>query len=219
MTASITMDLIVPQQQQQHGVSDDDDHSATMPVHDLDKNDKGHCELLVRRSVRFDETKNRYYEAPFISGAITATSLKAILKERWWSPADYEVFEQNTRRQLQCLQVGYNPWTASWLKVYFTLRLAQCPQEFQHVLASTPLILDEYTAGFQGTQLEPIYADFQVRRESLLVHIHHVQTTAFREEDAIHRAALIEQTSRLHSHAARLYAHIAGLSLAASVDK
>jgi len=210
------MDLIVPQQQQ-HEVSDDDDHSATMPVHGLDKNNNSHSELIVRRSVRFDETKNRYYEAPAVP--TTTTKLKAFLKNRWWSQADYEMFEQNTRRQLQRLQTGYNPWTASWLKVYFTLRLAQCPIEFQKVLESTTLILDEYTAGLQGTQLEPIYTDFQVRRESLLANIHHVQMTAVREEDAGHRAALIEQTSRLHSHAARLYAHIAGLALAACIEK
>ena len=203
----MNMDLIVPQQ---HGLEVSDDSSATMPVHDVNNDKKGPCEPLLRRFVHFDETNNRYYEAPSL---LLPRLDGASLKDRWWSEADYRAFEQVTRRQLQRLQPDHNPWTASWLRVYFTLRLAQTPEAFQQVLASTPLTLDEHTAGFQGTQLEPIHADFQVRRESLLNHIHHVQTAVMDEHD---RVVLLEQTSRLHSHAARLYAHIAGLTLAAS---
>lgn len=202
----------------------DDETSATMPVRDEAKTEvvvqhdepqqPSSYESPCRRTVHFDETQNKFYEAPRDLSNNTSSSLQ----DRWYQHADYEGFEHDTRRQMQRWQQQQRGSSIeAWLHIYFVMRLAESPEELQHALRNRPpLYLDEHSVGLHGTQLLPVYEDFQVRRQSLLSHLQAVQNGTV--ADAQYRTTLLEETSRLHSHAARLYAHMAALSSAAADD-
>ena len=64
--------------------------------------------------------------------------------------------------------------------------------------------MDEYTIGMEKAVLRPIQRDFAIRRQHLVTQMAHLQQCEYKNPAA--REAMLRDTSRLASRAARLFA-------------
>lgn len=156
-----------------------------------------------RRRVRIVEAENKYYNSD-------KNSVDATL---WYKLQDFITFQQDARQLAAKLQATSDPqsWSNSMMRVYFVLRVARTVDEVQKVVESTDICLDETTLGLSARYLTPINSDFLVRRHHLLQQIFMLQNTYIPSQS--HREALIQETSLLSSHAARMYASFVAQAL------
>ena len=97
-------------------------------------------------------------------------------------------------------------WSQGLLQVYCAFRQYETAADVHRALRATPqMSMDEYTIGMEKCVLKPLARDFAVRRQHLCHQLAHLQQCdGFASADA--RAALLRDTSRLSSRAARLFA-------------
>ena len=197
---------------------DSDDYSHNNNIHHHHHHHKPHA--TVARRVRFAEAQNCYYATP--AEAIARPDL------RWYQEDDYQAFAYQVRRDAMALQDS--KWAADWIAVYYTLRLE--PHKIADKLQSMPrLTMPDFAVGMHDRSMESLYADFHLRRASLLTHVYNFQhamqsfdnsslsSSSSSSSQAASLEHLLSDTSKTHSHAARLYANLAAVVLAASLQE
>lgn len=156
------------------------------------------------RRVRIFEEENKYYPS----------SETTIDKSLWYKTEDFLSFERQAKLLATALQAStdHQSWSHSLMRVYFTLRVANSTAEAKQVMEASDISLDERTLGLHDRFITPICNDFVVRRRHLMNQVFRLQCSRFPSEH--HRDNVIQETSRLNSHAARLYARFVAESIA-----
>lgn len=160
--------------------------------------------LAPRRRVRIVEAKNTYHVREFTEHDDV---------DLWYSAQDFVTFHQKAQDMANKLQATKDPqaWANKLLRVYFTFRLTDAAAQ---VPATNDLNICfvETNFGLQDRFLTAISSDFLLRRRHLLHEVFRLQQSL--RHDPVARDALIQETSRLSSHAARMYASFVAQVLA-----
>ena len=192
---------------------DDDDASCLLVeqhvvVNTQDRRRRG-------RTVRIVESENTYHhDSPTTTTRPDDASDDIVdyddlnKNNLWYTPQDFLTFRREAQELALKLQATNDPqsWSNSLMRVYFVLRVASSEDQVKRVVESCThnIKLDETTLGLQDLYLMPICSDFILRRRHLMQQISQLQHAL--QQHPVRREVLIQETSLLSSHAARMYA-------------